>query len=134
MAAAADLQKALFHALAADAALLALLGGANIFDHPPDHAPFPCITFGKTSVFDWSTATEAGSEHLVTLNVWSKAKGRKEALSVIEAMQACLLETPPVLDHHHLVNLTFESVEADHDEETSLHYGSLRLRAVIEHA
>jgi hypothetical protein len=133
MAAAAELQKGLFAALAADAALLVQLGGPNVFDHPPDHAPFPCITFGRTSVYDWSTATEAGSEHFVTLNVWSKATGRKEALAVIDAVQACLLSAPPLLESHHLVNLTLENVEVIHDEALALHHGSLRLRAVIEH-
>jgi hypothetical protein len=132
MNAAAELQKALFAALAGDASLVALLGGANIFDNPPDHAPFPCVTFGKTSVYDWSTDTETGSEHFVTLNIWSKAAGRKETLAVVGAVRACLLETPPALESRHLVGLAFESMEASHDEELSLHHGSLRLRAVIE--
>ena len=39
-AAAADLQKALFSALAGDAALVAALGGAKVFDNAPAHAAF----------------------------------------------------------------------------------------------
>src|SRR5690606_31296217 len=77
--AAADLQKALFAALAGDAALVSALGGAKVFDHAPAHVAFPYVTFGRTSVHDWSTDAERGAEHLVTLHVWSKARGRMEA-------------------------------------------------------
>ena len=76
MKAAAELQKAVFAALGGDAALLALMGAGKIIDHAPANVPFPYISFGRASVFDWSTSTETGSEHLLTLHVWSKAKGQ----------------------------------------------------------
>ena len=85
-AAAADLQKALFSALTGDAALVSALGGAKVFDHAPAHAAFPYVTFGRTSVYDWSTGTESGAEQLLTLHVWSKARGRKETLDIMNKL------------------------------------------------
>lgn len=132
-AASADLQKAMFAALTGNAALVALMGGARIFDRAPTDAAFPFVTFGRTSVFDWSTSTEDGLEHLVTLHVWSKAKGRKEAFAILDAVRAAL-GTPLSLDGQHLVNFRFEFSEVTFDDDISVHHGLLRLRAVTESA
>lgn len=130
--AAADLQKAMFEVLNSNVALSELLGGAKIFDHAPAHVGFPYVCLGKTSLHDWSTSTESGVEHLVSLHVWSKARGKKETLEIIEAVQGCLGGAPLALHDNHLVDLRFESAEVGYDDNISLHHGLLRLRAVTE--
>lgn len=129
---AAELQKAIFAALADDAALVALLGGARIFDRAPSNVAFPYITFGRTSIYDWSTGTETGTEQLFTLHVWSKAKGKKETLDIMELARARLDDASLTLEGHHLVNLRLEFAEARHDDNLSVHHGLLRFRAVTE--
>jgi hypothetical protein len=129
---AADLQKALFAALAGDSALTALLGGLKIFDHAPADVRFPYVTFGRTSIYDWSTGTEGGTEQLFTLHIWSKARGKKEALDIMEAVKGSLDDAALALDEHHLVNLRFEYGEVLYDDDISLHHGLLRFRAVTE--
>ncbi|NGO53622.1 DUF3168 domain-containing protein [Allomesorhizobium camelthorni] len=129
---AAELQKAVFEALAADAAVTALLGGGKIYDHAPANVAFPYLTFGRTSIFDWSTGTESGTEQLFTLHVWSKAKGKKETLAIMEAVRALLDDAALELDEHHLVNMRLEFAEARYDEDLSVHHGLLRFRAVTE--
>jgi hypothetical protein len=133
-AAAADLQKALFSALAGNAALTSALGGAKVFDNAPAHAAFPYVTFGRTSVYDWSTGTESGTEQLLTLHVWSKARGKKETLDIMECVRVALDQAPLDLDDHHLVNLRLEYSEARYDEDVDVHHGLLRFRAVTEDA
>ncbi|HEY4193855.1 MAG TPA: DUF3168 domain-containing protein [Mesorhizobium sp.] len=128
----ADLQKTLFEALAGDNALAALLDGAKIFDHAPADVRFPYITFGRTSVYDWSTDTDSGTEQLFTLHIWSKAKGKKETLDIMEAVRARLDDGSLALDQHHLVSLRFEYAESRYDDDQSVHHGLLRFRAVIE--
>jgi hypothetical protein len=129
---AADLQKALFEALADDASLSAALGGAKIFDHAPADVRFPYVTFGKTSIYDWSTSTETGTEQLLTLHIWSKARGRKETLDLMQIVKARLDDATLGLGAHHLVNLSFRTGEASYDSDLSVHHGLLRFRAVIE--
>jgi hypothetical protein len=129
---AAELQKAVFDALAADAAVTALLGGGKIYDHAPANIAFPYLTFGRTSIFDWSTGTESGTEQLFTLHVWSKAKGKKETLAIMEAVRALLDDGSLELDEHHLVNMRLAFAEARYDEDLSVHHGLLRFRAVTE--
>ena len=94
--------KAIFETLKGEAALTALLGSAKIYDHAPANVSFPYITFGRTSIYDWSTGTEIGTEQLFTLHVWSKAKGKKETLDIMEIAKehlprvAALLNDPRV--------------------------------------
>ena len=131
MNSAADLQKAIFEALGANGALAALVG-TRVFDHAPVNAAFPYITFGRTSVYDWSTGTESGTEQLFTLHVWSKAKGKKEALEIMELARGTLHDAALELEGHKLVNLRLEFSEARYDDRNEAHHGLLRFRAVVE--
>jgi len=131
-AAAADLQRAIFSTLEADATLLGLIGGPKVYDRAPPNQPFPYLTFGRTSIYDWSTGTENGSEHLFTLHIWSKAKGKKETLEIMEVARTRLDGGALALDNHHLVNMRLEFAETRYDEDLSVHHGLLRYRAVIE--
>ena len=128
---AAELQTAIFDALRGDAGLAAIIG-TRIFDHAPANVAFPYISFGRTSVYDWSTGTERGSEHLFTLHVWSKTKGKKETLDIMERAKTLLDDAALAMSAHHLVNLRLEFAEARFDEDLSLHHGLLRFRAMIE--
>ena len=133
MSSAVELQKAVFEALAGDAALAALVG-TRIFDHAPANVSFPYVTFGRTSIYDWSTGTESGSEQLFTLHIWSKAKGKSETLEIMEIARARLDDAALGLAGHQLVNLRLEFSEARYDEDLSVYHGLLRFRAVTEPA
>ena len=82
------LQQALFARLTAATAVTALLGGARIYDDVPARAEFPYVTFGQSAERDWATGSGDGSEHTVTLHVWSRAAGRKEAVEILDAARA----------------------------------------------
>ncbi|MGB3644835.1 MAG: DUF3168 domain-containing protein [Mesorhizobium sp.] len=131
---AAELQKALFEALAGDGALTGLLGGAKMFDQAPADARFPYVTLGRTSLYDWSTSTEGGVELLFTLHVWSKARGKKEVFGIMERVKQRLDDAGFALETHRLVSLRFDYGEARYDEDVAVHHGLLRFRAVVETA
>ncbi len=131
MSAAVELQSAVFAALSANPALLALTGGQpRIYDHTPANVAFPYITFGRTSGYDWDTGTENGQEHLFTLHIWSNTKGKAESLALIEAAKARLHDAPLELATHKLVNLRQEFAESRFDEDLAVYHGLLRFRAV----
>ena len=131
MSSTAELQKAIFEALAASGALAARVG-ARIHDHAPANVAFPYITFGGTSVYDWSTGTESGTEQLFTVHVWSKGKGKKEALEIMELARETLHDAPLALEGHSLENLRLEFSEARYDDRNEAYHGLLRFRAVVE--
>ena len=133
-ASANELQTAIFAVLSGDTSLTAALGDAKIFDHAPANVAFPYLTFGRTSIYDWSTGTENGSEQLFTLHVWSKAKGKQETLDIMERARALLHDQPFTLESQALVNCRMELAEARFDEDLAVYHGLLRFRAVTEPA
>ena len=128
------LQQAIFAALAGDATLTGLLGGARIYDEAPQDAAFPYVTLGTSRALDWSTGTESGAEHVVTIHVWSEGGGKKEALAIMEAVRAVLDDAALTLTGHSLVNLRHVFSEARRDVDGELVHGVLRFRAVTEPA
>lgn len=133
-AATTELQAAVFAALSADLPLAGLLGGAKVFDHVPANSAIPYITFGGTSIYDWSTGTEDGAEQLFTLHVWSKARGKSESLAIMERARVVLHDVPLELGDHHLINLRLEFSDVRLDEDLDVYHGLLRFRAVTEPA
>ncbi|WP_163269009.1 DUF3168 domain-containing protein [Chelativorans alearense] len=131
-AATLDLQEAVFAALTNDAALVAALGGVRFHDLTPAGLSFPYVTFGRATAYDWSTGTEEGSEHFFTLNTWSKRKGRREVLALMELVRGALHGEELGLAGHRLVNLRLESSEVRYDEDLGAYHGALHFRAVVE--
>jgi hypothetical protein len=72
------LQQALFAALTADPAVQALADG-RVFDAAPHAdeggAAGPCVLIGDETVEPWSTATDRGAEHVVTLSAVGPERG-----------------------------------------------------------
>lgn len=134
MAAALELQKAVFATLAGDGMLTGLLGGPHIYDHAPANVPFPYVTFGRASLHDWSTATEGGAEHFFTIHVWSRAKGRSEGLAIMDQIRQLLHDADLALAGHFLINLRRETYEMRFDDDHRVHHGTLQFRAVTEPA
>lgn len=129
--AALALQKAVYAALSADAGVGALIGG-RIYDLAPRNAVFPYATFGRATLADWSTGTEDGAEHRLTLDVWSRAHGKSECHAIGEAIRAALNDAALTLTGHALVNLLFESADTARDPDGITFHGVLRFRAVTE--
>jgi hypothetical protein len=126
------LQRSLRQALAGSSDLTTLLGGARIYDDAPQGAAFPFIILGQSVVRDWSTGTEDGAEHDLTLHVWSRAGGKKQVHEIIESIRAVLHDQPLVLADHYLINLRHEFSEARLDPDGDTFHGIVRYRAVTE--
>jgi Protein of unknown function (DUF3168) len=132
---AAELQKAVLATLGADRGLIAALGGAQVYElPPPKNAASPYVTFGRTSVYDWTTGSEKDGEQLLTLHIWSKAKGEAETLEIMDIIRARLADSLLPLDDSDPVRLRLEFSEARYDDDLVVHHGLLRFRAVTEPA
>jgi hypothetical protein len=126
------LQRGVYQALAGSLDLTTLLGGVRVYDHAPKSAPYPFITVGQSAVRDWSTGTEDGAEHNLTLHVWSRSGGKKQVQEIIETIKDVLHDQPLTLSDHHLVNLRHEFSEARLDPDGDTFHGIVRYRAVTE--
>lgn len=134
MSAVLELQAAIHARLVGDADLTALLGGARVHDHAPANAPFPYVIFARAPSFDWSTASEDGEEHELTLHAWSKARGRREALAICERLRDLLHEAELSLATRHLVAIRLESLDVGFVDDADAWRGRMRFRAVTEPA
>ncbi|MFG1394564.1 DUF3168 domain-containing protein [Xanthobacter agilis] len=127
-----SLRRAIHDALAADAPLTGLLGGARVHDVPPKDAAFPFVALGEAVVSDWSTATEAGCEHALTLHAFSRSGGRAEAFALAAAVQEALHDAPLAVAGHALVNLRATSAEVVREKDGRTFHALVRFRAVTE--
>ena len=131
-----SLQQSIFATLTADTALTTLLGGARIYDDVPQGTALPYLTLGQTTERDWSTGgdpdTDAGAEHILTLHVWSDARGKKQAHEILAAVRTALHDAPLTLTGHSLVNLRHEFSEARRGPDGETMHGLARFRAVTE--
>ena len=127
-----SLQESIYLALTTDAPLTALLGGANVFDDVPQDVSFPYVTLAQSEARDWSTGTEDGSEHIVTVQVWSRAGGKKDVQGIVQAIKDVLHDADLALTDHRLINLRQELSEARLEADGETYRATLRYRAVTE--
>ncbi len=131
-ASAVSLRAAIHGALKADTPLVSLLGGEKIYDEPPRDAALPYVTLGQNVISDGSTATESGDEHSLTLHVWSRQGGHKEAHVLAGAVLEALIDAPLSLENHHLANLRFVVADVRRESDGRTYHGIVRLRALTE--
>jgi hypothetical protein len=127
------LQQAMFAALSADANVKSVLGDpARLFDAVPRDTAFPYSVIGDAQEADCSTATDSGSEHVVRLDVWSRAGGHKECKAAADAVRGVLDGAALTLSGHTLIDMRF--IDADYARETDgeTYRATLRFRAVTE--
>ena len=133
MSPAFDLQGAVHAALIASVPLVSLLGGSDrIHDRAPERRHFPYLLHGRTAIAAWNTASEAGHEHFLVIEGWSRERGRAESLQIIEAVEAALVPSAIALTAHRLVNLTLDYTECRYEQADRAFKASLRFRAVTE--
>ncbi|WP_108683843.1 DUF3168 domain-containing protein [Methyloceanibacter sp. wino2] len=126
------LQRSIYQTLSSATALTDRLGGDRIYSKAPQGQALPYITLGQTVTLDWSTGTEPGTEHDLTLHVWTRADSAEEVQEIMEAVRALLHDQPLSLDDHYLVNLRHEFAEARIDPDGETMHGIVRYRAVTE--
>ena len=133
-AASAALRAAVHDALAADAAFVSVLGGPKIYDEPPRAAAFPYVTMGEARIADFSTGSEPGEEHQLTLHAWSRQGGHREAHLIAGALLQALDDAPLALAGHHLVNFRFSAADVRREADGRTYHALVRFRAVTEPA
>jgi len=132
MDAAIALQAAIHAALAGDAALVALLGGARVHDRAPRGATHPFLAFGPASDRRLDGDLPPLREHRLALDIHSTAQGRAEAAGIADRTEAVLAGAALSLDGHRLVSLSLvDRAFRDAPDRRSM-VASLRFRAVTE--
>ena len=123
---------AIHQTLSSDPAVMALVGTDGIRDRLLPRPQLPCILFGTTETRDYSTASEPGEEHFVTLEIWSDGEGRREAHELARAVKAALHDAALAVEGASLVSLMMIGSRTRREPKTKLTLAELRFRAVTE--
>ena len=65
------------------------------YDDVPRGGELPYLTIGQSSVRDWSTGSEDGEEHTLTLHIWSRASGRRQVQEIMGVVGTALKDAAP---------------------------------------
>ena len=123
-----ELQEAIYTALTGDAPLMATITGVH--DHVPQDTAFPYITIGASTARQWGAAGVEGVETTLTIHVWSRTRGHKEAKQIIAEVHRILDDADLPVSGHNLVRLDFEFAEFLLDADGITYHGIARYRAV----
>ena len=127
------LQQAIFATLATDTAVMDCVGDPpRIFDAVPRGSAFPYIVIGDDRESDWSTATEPGSAHALTVHIWSRAAGRRETRLAAEAVIAALNGAELTIDGQTLIDLRWLESESTRENDGETVHAQLRFKALLE--
>lgn len=127
------LQQAIFATLSSSDAIKDAVGDPpRVFDAVPRGTAFPYIVIGDDKESDWSTATEPGSAHALTVHVWSRAIGRRETRLAAQAVIDALDGAELTLDGQTLIDLRWLESESVRESDGETVHAQLRFRAVLE--
>ena len=99
------LQQAIYQKLTGDATLMALITG--VFDRTPQDTNFPYISIGESAAHDWSNLGTTGTAHVLTLHVWSREGGRKQAAQIMERLYTLLHQGTLTVSGQSFVSMHF---------------------------
>lgn len=134
-AAAISLQGALVSALAADAELLALLGGAaRIFDSPPQGARPPYVVIARHDVFPRDGDEAPGFDHRLVLEAWAPEASRKPVLAMAGRVAAVALGAALAPEGLVVTHRVVERTETAIDLRSGFARARVRVRVFTEPA
>lgn len=125
------LRQALHARLAADAALSALLTPGGLLDRPPSGI-MPFILYGPWRSDDYSTATETGEEHWLSLEIWTDPASQRNALDIAARLRWLLDDEPLPLAPLRLVSLLYRSTRTRREPRARALVCEVSFRAVTE--
>lgn len=132
MSAALALRAAVRQRLAADAALVALLGGPRVYDEPPRALPPPYVALAGCESADVSADETPAEEHALSFEIWSREGGLSETLQIAERVARLLDGAALALDGHRLASLAWRTTEAARFTDAGLRRAAMTFRAVTE--
>ncbi len=103
----------------------------GIYDYVPQSAELPYICLGRTQERPWLTKTFDGSEHVITLDLWTRDLGRKQIAAMMKAVREALANIA-MSDLFNCVLFQFEFSEILRDLDDGVMHGVMRYRATIQ--
>jgi len=107
-------------------------GMPTVYDDVPKGAAFPYVAIGEDTHIPWDTDDSVGSESTVTLHVWSRYRGKKEAKQIQGLIYDALNRHELVVAGFVVVTLEFVYSDVLLDPDALTRHGVQRFRALVE--
>lgn len=133
MSASAELQKVIYEALIADAALGTKIG-SRVYDRMPEGGSYPCCTFGPVSEIEDGAECISAVEYSVQLDVWSRDNGRlRPCKEIVDAVRKVLHDADLTMaDPYALSFIRVSSTRVFLDRDAITAHGVLTVEAAVE--
>lgn len=103
-----------------------------VYDDVPRNAAFPYVVVGEDTHVPFDTDDSLGSESTITIHVWSRYRGKKEAKQLQGLIYDALTRQELTVEDHDLVTIEFEYSDVVLDPDGQTRHGVQRFRAVVE--
>lgn len=128
-----DVQHAIMAALVESADVQDVLGtDPRIYGYVPADAVFPYVAFGDSRIDACDTVFERGFAHVLTLNVYSRYRGAKEAQAIFEALYATLHRKELEIAGQSFVPCSFESADFELMDDGLTTHAAVRFKVRTE--
>ncbi|WEZ83990.1 DUF3168 domain-containing protein [Rhizobium sp. 32-5/1] len=132
MSATQALQAAIYARLTGDAALTTLIGAVGVHDRLLIAPARPYVRIANIETRDWSTASEPGEEHLLTLEARSGEGGNRVVQEIAARIRVLLDDAALALTGAVLVNLRHQKTRTGRDAKGKGHVAEMVFRALTE--
>lgn len=126
-----DVQAALYAHLTGDTVLNGLVQG-RIFDFVPQGTAFPYVAIGETVSHAFDTQSSSGNEMMVTLHVYSQARGGREAQVILARIREILHEADFAIASQILIFCRHAGAELAQDQDGVTRRGTSRFHLITE--
>ncbi|MBI1405707.1 MAG: DUF3168 domain-containing protein [Caulobacter sp.] len=118
--------------LAVQGAIVTAVGSSmRLYDRVPENPTFPYASFGPMEGLDDSDGCRDGAEVFIQIDVWSRAVGRVEALT-LAAQLADLLDTDLTVPGHEVITHEMDGLNCQSGRDGLTTQAILRLRYALE--
>jgi len=125
-----SLQQAIYSRLKADTALMRKITG--LFDAVSDDQNFPYVTIGEATSLPYRTFDKFGEECTITLHIWSRYKGFKEAAEILDDLNRILADTVFSVPGWGKVNSYYDFSETLRDPDGITRHIPVRYRILVQ--
>lgn len=107
---------------------------SGVHDHVPQGSTYPFVTLGEAESRDWSNVEKQGTQQQISLRIWSRESGRKQAAAIMERIVTLLHNASPSVSGQSLVSLRFVSSAIALLDDGATYRGTLIFRALLTEA
>lgn len=124
-----NLASAIYGRLTGDATLMGIVEG--VYDDVPQDTAYPYVVVGEETTINAGTKTKDGVEYTLTIHVWSRYRGLKQAKQIMERIYELLHNYDLTVSGASLVNLRQEFSATFVDADGLTRHGVIRFRAMV---